>query len=61
MPYPQTTMVLIKSLAGGISFFSGRHGWACDNVKNYEVRSLFIDTVETELIATRSSLQTLQL
>lgn len=22
---------------GGISFFSGRHGWACDNVRNYEV------------------------
>jgi FAD/FMN-containing dehydrogenase len=22
---------------GGISFFSGRYGWACDNVVNYEV------------------------
>lgn len=22
---------------GGISFFSGVHGWACDNVNNYEV------------------------
>ena len=26
------------TLGGGISFFSGRHGWACDNVANYEVR-----------------------
>ncbi|KAJ5709647.1 hypothetical protein N7493_009938 [Penicillium malachiteum] len=25
------------SLGGGISFFSGRYGWACDNVNNYEV------------------------
>lgn len=24
-------------LGGGFSFFSGRHGWACDNVKKYEV------------------------
>jgi FAD/FMN-containing dehydrogenase len=24
-------------LGGGISFFSGRHGWACDNVVNYQV------------------------
>lgn len=24
-------------LAGGISYFSGRYGWACDNVQNYEV------------------------
>ena len=23
--------------SGGISFFSGRHGWACDNVRSYEV------------------------
>lgn len=22
---------------GGISYFSGRYGWACDNVRNYEV------------------------
>ena len=25
------------TLGGGISFFSGRRGWACDNVVNYEV------------------------
>ncbi|QKX59142.1 uncharacterized protein TRUGW13939_06274 [Talaromyces rugulosus] len=25
------------SLGGGISFFSNRHGWACDNVASYEV------------------------
>lgn len=25
------------TLGGGISFFSGFHGWACDNVKNYQV------------------------
>ncbi|KAH8645390.1 hypothetical protein BGZ60DRAFT_425003 [Tricladium varicosporioides] len=25
------------TLGGGISYFSGRYGWACDNVKNYEV------------------------
>ncbi|KAK3501379.1 hypothetical protein B0T13DRAFT_197721 [Neurospora crassa] len=24
-------------LGGGISFFSGMYGWACDNVRNYEV------------------------
>lgn len=24
-------------LGGGISFFSGRYGWACDNIINYEV------------------------
>ncbi|KXT15390.1 hypothetical protein AC579_2219 [Pseudocercospora musae] len=24
-------------LGGGISFFSGRYGWACDGVRNYEV------------------------
>lgn len=28
------------TLGGGISFFSGRYGWACDNVNNYEVRNL---------------------
>lgn len=26
------------TLGGGISFFSGVYGWACDNVNNYEVR-----------------------
>lgn len=25
------------TLGGGISFFSGRYGWACDNVNTYEV------------------------
>ncbi|RFU29595.1 hypothetical protein B7463_g6732, partial [Scytalidium lignicola] len=25
------------TLGGGISFFSGQYGWACDNVVNYEV------------------------
>lgn len=24
-------------LGGGISLFSGSHGWACDNVRNYEI------------------------
>jgi len=27
----------LTDLSGGISFFSGFHGWACDNVANYEV------------------------
>jgi FAD/FMN-containing dehydrogenase len=25
------------TLGGGMSFFSGRYGWACDNVDTYEV------------------------
>ncbi|OAA43252.1 FAD binding domain-containing protein [Metarhizium rileyi] len=25
------------TLGGGISFFSNRHGWACDNVNNFQV------------------------
>lgn len=25
------------NILGGISYFSGRYGWACDNVRNYEV------------------------
>jgi FAD/FMN-containing dehydrogenase len=25
------------TLGGGISYFSGKYGWACDNVRNYEV------------------------
>lgn len=25
------------TLGGGISYLSGRHGWACDNVRNYRV------------------------
>lgn len=27
------------TLGGGISYFSGIYGWACDNVNNYEVRT----------------------
>lgn len=27
----------MKNEIGGISYFSGRYGWACDNVNNYEV------------------------
>lgn len=27
-------------LGGGLSHFSGLHGWACDNVRNYEVTNL---------------------
>ena len=29
------------TLGGGISFFSGHTGWACDNVNNYQVRYTF--------------------
>lgn len=25
------------TLGGGVSFFSGEYGWACDNVYNYQV------------------------
>ena len=31
------------TLGGGISFFSGRLGWACDNVVNYQVRGHISD------------------
>ena len=27
----------LTCIIGGISFFSGRYGWACDGVRNYEV------------------------
>lgn len=27
---------MLRQLTGGISFFSGYHGWALDNVDNYE-------------------------
>ena len=27
------------TLGGGISYYSGLHGFACDNVKNFEVRT----------------------
>jgi FAD/FMN-containing dehydrogenase len=30
------------TLGGGISFFSGRYGWACDNVNNYQVSILVL-------------------
>lgn len=30
------------TLGGGMSFFSGRYGWACDNVVNYEVSAIEI-------------------
>lgn len=34
------------TLGGGISFFSGRYGWACDNVVNYQVRDLLFNRAE---------------
>ena len=41
------------TLGGGISFFSGRYGWACDNVNNYEVgnsaRSAVVSLIECRL------------
>ncbi|KAL8940032.1 MAG: hypothetical protein Q9216_003031 [Gyalolechia sp. 2 TL-2023] len=30
---------------GGISYFSGRYGWACDGVENYEVRTIHPITI----------------
>jgi hypothetical protein len=33
-------------LGGGISFFSGRYGWGCDNVNTYEVSSSCIWEIE---------------
>jgi FAD/FMN-containing dehydrogenase len=30
------------TLGGGMSFFSSQHGWACDNVNNYEVFILLL-------------------
>ena len=33
------SMSFANASQGGISFFSGLYGWACDNVKNYEVSS----------------------
>ena len=41
------------TLGGGISFFSGRYGWACDNVNNYEVilfKSTFVFSSLTPII-----------
>ena len=32
--------MMLKIQLGGISFLSRRHGWAFDNVQNYEVRSI---------------------
>jgi len=34
----QLVFFMLTDGSGGISFFSGFHGWACDNVANYEVR-----------------------
>jgi hypothetical protein len=31
-------------LGGGLSHFSGLHGWACDNVRNYEVTALKLNS-----------------
>jgi FAD/FMN-containing dehydrogenase len=31
-------------LGGGLSHFSGLHGWACDNVRNYEVTALELNS-----------------
>jgi FAD/FMN-containing dehydrogenase len=40
-PRSHLIQLLIRALTscsiGGISFFSGKYGWACDNVYNYEV------------------------
>ena len=33
------------TLGGGISFFSGRYGWACDNVVNYQVDYLLGESI----------------
>ena len=35
----QKTSGITAKAQGGISFFSGRHGWACDGVRNYQVHS----------------------
>jgi FAD/FMN-containing dehydrogenase len=46
------------TLGGGISFFSGRFGWACDNVNNYEVwELLFLQLSTVTLTRDRSYLQ----
>lgn len=43
------------TLGGGISFFSGRFGWACDNVNNYEVRrQLSLRKLDLEFTRDRS-------
>lgn len=34
---------------GGISFFSGLHGWACDNVQNYEMVSVSGDILQVNI------------
>jgi FAD/FMN-containing dehydrogenase len=47
------------TLGGGISFFSGRYGWACDNVNNYQV-STQSNSSGTVLIPSRLYLQTAQ-
>lgn len=37
------------TLGGGISYFSGRYGWACDGVKNFEVRGTELSGVDFEV------------
>ena len=37
---PSSCQFRLTCKPGGISFFSGRYGWACDGVRNYEVRKL---------------------
>lgn len=34
------------TLGGGISFFSARYGWACDNVNTYEVNTIQVMSSE---------------
>ncbi len=50
-------MALMLCLTGGISFFSGYHGWACDNVRNYEESSWSIEVDKVRLTGVRSFLQ----
>jgi FAD/FMN-containing dehydrogenase len=48
------------TLGGGISFFSGRYGWACDNVNTYEVRffARYSRRLEISQLFARSYLRT---
>lgn len=51
------------TLGGGISFFSGKYGWACDNVVNYQVRAcwdrslLFDLTTSTQVVLADGSVR----
>lgn len=42
---------------GGMSFFSGRYGWACDNVNKYQVSSILCLVMSALPTTTRSYLQ----